>query len=282
MGRPVTAAWVVVEKESQRVLEAMEFIDLTSELVALLFCVGLISGMVDAIAGGGGLIALPALLFIGLPPQMALGTNKLQGTFGALSASYNFIRKRQVELRQCRTGVVSTLIGAGAGALLVQVLDASIIEPLIPLLLFLVFLYTLFSRRLGYMDRTARMQETPFFILFGFGLGFYDGFFGPGTGSFWAFALMVLLGFNMIKATGVTKIMNFVSNIVALAMFIGGGNVVYSIGLTMAAGQLIGGRIGSSLAIRNGARVIRPIYLSIVFLTIVRLLWTSLGTGNEP
>lgn len=282
MDRPVAAASVAVEKEGQRVLEAMEFIDLTSELVALLFCVGLISGMVDAIAGGGGLIALPALLFIGLPPQMALGTNKLQGTFGALSASYNFIRKRQVELKQCRTGVVFTLIGAGAGALLVQVLDASIIEPLIPALLFLVFLYTLFSRRLGYVDRAARMQETPFFILFGFGLGFYDGFFGPGTGSFWAFALMVLLGFNMIKATGVTKIMNFVSNIVALAMFIGGGNVVYSIGLTMAAGQLIGGRIGSSLAIRNGARVIRPIYLSIVFLTIVRLLWTSLGTGNEP
>ncbi|MEE4314016.1 MAG: TSUP family transporter [Desulfofustis sp.] len=255
-------------------------VTLSGDIYILLFFVGLVSGLVDSIAGGGGLIALPVLLFIGLPPQVALGTNKLQGTFGAFSASFNFVRKRLVDPRECTTGIVSTLIGAAAGALLVQIIDPAVIEPLIPILLFLVFLYTLLSRHLGYVDRTARMNQTPFYILFGLGLGFYDGFFGPGTGSFWAFSLMILLGFNMVKATGVTKVMNFTSNIASLALFVIGGNIVYSIGLTMAAGQLIGGRIGSSLAITNGARIIRPIYLTIVFLTIVRLLWTRVITGG--
>lgn len=255
-------------------------VTLSGDIFILLFFVGLVSGLVDSIAGGGGLIALPVLLFIGLPPQVALGTNKLQGTFGAFSASFNFVRKRLVDPRECTTGIVCTLIGAAAGALLVQIIDPAVIEPLIPILLFLVFLYTLLSRHLGYVDRTARMSQTPFYVMFGLGLGFYDGFFGPGTGSFWAFALMILLGFNMVKATGVTKVMNFTSNIASLALFIIGGNIVYSIGLTMAAGQLIGGRIGSSLAITNGARIIRPIYLTIVFLTIVRLLWTRVITGG--
>ena len=255
-------------------------VTLSSDIFILLFFVGLLSGLVDSIAGGGGLIALPVLLFIGLPPQVALGTNKLQGTFGAFSASFNFVRKRLVDPRECTTGIACTLIGAAGGALLVQILDPALIEPLIPVLLFLVFLYTLLSRHLGAADRKARMRQTPFYILFGLGLGFYDGFFGPGTGSLWAFALMTLLGFNMVKATGVTKVMNFTSNIASLALFVIGGNIVYSIGLTMAAGQLIGGRIGSSLAITNGIRIIRPIYLAIVFLTIVRLLWTRVISGG--
>jgi uncharacterized membrane protein YfcA len=255
-------------------------VTISSDIYLLLFFVGLVSGLVDSIAGGGGLIALPVLLSIGLPPQVALGTNKLQGTFGVFSASYNFVRKRLVDPRKCKTGILCTLIGAAGGALLVQVLDPAVIEPLIPILLFLVFLYTLLSRHLGYGDRKARMRQTPFYVLFGLGLGFYDGFFGPGAGSLWAFALMTLLGFNMVKATGVTKIMNFISNVGSLALFVIGGNIVYSIGLTMAAGQVIGGRIGSSLAITRGVRIIKPIYLAVVFLTIVRLLWTKLISGG--
>ncbi len=258
----------------------MDLAQLSAEIIVLLFLVGFVSGLVDSIAGGGGLISLPVLLFIGLPPQVALGTNKLQGTFGAFAAAYNFVNKRLVNLKECVPGVICTFIGAAGGALLVQTIDPALIKPIIPILLFVVFLYTLFARQLGSTDRRARMGQTPFYLLFGIGLGFYDGFFGPGTGSFWAFALMTLLGLNMVKATGTTKVMNFISNIVALALFAGGGNIAYSIGLIMAGGQLIGGRIGSSLAIKNGARMIRPIYLSVVFLTIIRLLWSSLISGT--
>jgi hypothetical protein len=131
--------------------------------------------------------------------------------------------------------------------------------------------YTLLNRQLGFKRRDARMSQQVFFILFGLGLGFYDGFFGPGTGSFWTAALLVLLGYDMTQAAGTTRIMNFTSNIVALCVFMVSHNVLYRAGICMAVGQIIGARIGSGLAIRNGARFIRPLFLAVVFLTIARL-----------
>ena len=246
-------------------------VQMTSEILAVLFFGGLLAGFVDSIAGGGGLIALPVLLSVGLPPPLALGTNKFQGSFGTLSASYNFIRKGKVDLKNSWVGIVFTLAGAGAGAGLIQHLDPGFLKNLIPVLLIVVFVYTLLNKQLGFKRRDARMSQQGFFILFGLGLGFYDGFFGPGTGSFWTAALLVLLGYDMTQAAGTTRIMNFTSNIVALCIFIVGHNVLYRAGICMAAGQIIGARIGSSLAIRNGARFIRPLFLAVVFLTIARL-----------
>jgi len=253
----------------------MESIDISFTVLLMLLLVGLLSGFIDSIAGGGGLIALPALLFVGLPPQVALGTNKLQGSFGTLSASWNFISRKQVSLKKALPGILSTLMGASGGALLVQSLDSSFIKPLIPILLLLVFFHTLFSRELGQKDTPARIQPNLFHVLFGLLLGFYDGFFGPGTGSFWTVAFMFFAGFNMTRATGYTKIMNFTSNIVALTWFILGGNIIWSIGLTMAAGQFIGARIGSGMAIKRGATFIRPLFLTVVFLTIARLAYIN-------
>ena len=258
----------------------MEIVNLSTEIFILLFLTGLIAGFVDSIAGGGGLIALPVLLFVGLPPQAALGTLKLQGSFGTFTAAYNFISKGRIALSEALPGVLFTFAGASGGALLVQSLDPRFINPLITLLLVAVFVYTLFSRNLGKQQSRARMQQLPYYALFGLGLGFYDGFFGPGTGSFWTFSLMVLLGYNMVKSVGYTKVMNFTSHIVALIWFVMGGNVVYTIGFTMAAGQLIGARIGSNLAIARGVRIIRPIYLTVVLATIGRLLYTNFFTGT--
>lgn len=253
----------------------MEFVNFSIEIFLLLFLAGMLAGFVDSIAGGGGLIALPVLLFIGLPPQSALGTLKLQGSFGTFSASYNFFRKGHITLKEAVPGILFTLSGASCGALLVQMLNPDFLEPLIPVLLLGVFIYTLFSSKIGEQDCQAKMNSLLYYGIFGMALGFYDGFFGPGTGSFWTFSLMTLAGYNMVKAVGYTKIMNFTSNIVALIWFIAGGNVVYTIGLTMAAGQLIGARIGSNLAISNGKRIIKPLYLAVVFVTIVRLLYTN-------
>jgi len=249
----------------------MPSVQLTSDILAVLFFGGLLAGFVDSIAGGGGLIALPVLLSVGLPPSLALGTNKFQGSFGTLSASYNFIRKGKVDLKNSWVGIVFTLVGAGAGAGLIQHLDPSFLKNLIPVLLMIVFVYTLLNKQLGFAPSDARMSQRGFFILFGLGLGFYDGFFGPGTGSFWTAALLVLLGYDMTRAAGTTRIMNFTSNIVALGIFIVGHNVLYRAGICMAVGQIIGARIGSTLAIRNGARFIRPLFLVVVFLTIARL-----------
>lgn len=163
--------------------DALSSFVMSPEIIILLFVTGLAAGFVDSIAGGGGLITLPVLLSVGLPPQLALGTNKLQGSFGTLSAAYNFIRKKQVVLKEAVTGVFFTLIGAGTGAWAVQRLDPAFLRHLVPVLLVLVLIYTFFSKTLGYEERNPRMKQRTFFVIFGLGLGFYDGFFGPGTGS---------------------------------------------------------------------------------------------------
>jgi uncharacterized membrane protein YfcA len=249
--------------------------DLTAFSCILLFFTGLLAGFVDAIAGGGGLIALPILLSTGMPPQVALGTNKLQGSFGTLSAAINFIRKGKASLRDNWPGIAFTLAGAAAGAMAIQMMDAGFIRHIIPFMLLVVFTYTLVQKNLGVIPGPQKLGRLPFFILFGLTLGFYDGFFGPGTGAFWTGALLIFLGQDMTGATGTTRIMNFTSNVVALILFIIGGNVFWSAGLIMAAGQVIGARIGSGMAIRKGAPFIRPIFLTMVFLTIMRLIYVN-------
>lgn len=249
--------------------------ELSSVTYILLFLTGLVAGFVDSIAGGGGLIALPMLLSVGLPPQLALGTNKLQGSFGTLSATLNFIQKGKASLKENLSGIGFTLAGALAGAWAIQQIQAGFIRHLIPFMLMFVFIYTLMAKDLGTVKGRARMKKQMFFMIFGLILGFYDGFFGPGTGAFWTAALLILLGLDMTAATGTTRIMNFTSNVVALTVFIIGGNVLYSAGLIMAAGQVIGARIGSGMAIKRGTPFIRPIFLTMVFLTIVRLIYVN-------
>jgi hypothetical protein len=249
--------------------------EMTRSSYLILFFSGLLAGFVDAIAGGGGLISLPALLSVGLPPQLALGTNKFQGSFGTLSAAANFIRKGKVNLSDNVPGIAFTFIGAATGAWAIQQIHADFIKHLVPFMLLFVFFYTLMAKNLGVVQAKARMQKNVFFMLFGFGLGFYDGFFGPGTGAFWTGALLIFMGMDMTKATGTTRVMNFVSNITALALFIAGGNVLYTAGLIMASGQIIGANVGSGLAIKRGAPFIRPIFLTMVFLTIVRLIYVN-------
>jgi len=248
---------------------------MTPEMFIFLFFTGFCAGFVDSIAGGGGLIALPALLSVGLPAHLALGTNKLQSSFGSFSAAYNYIKKGEVKLEESSLGILFTLIGAMVGAWAIQQLDAVFIRHLIPILLAVVLSYTLFSPKLGYEDREPKMERKLFFLIFGIGLGFYDGFFGPGTGSFWTVGFLIGLGFNMTKAAGFTKVMNFTSNIVALCVFALGDKIIYSIGISMALGQIIGARMGSSLAIRKGAGFIRPVFMAVVFLTIARLVYVN-------
>jgi uncharacterized membrane protein YfcA len=241
----------------------------------LLLLVGLVAGTVDAVAGGGGLIALPALLNLGLPVPLALGTNKFQSSFGSVSASWHFVRQGTVDLRTCRLGIAMTLIGAALGALFVQRVDASLLKQFVPWLLAAILLYTLFRPTIGTAEHPPRLGPTPFFIAFGLGFGFYDGFFGPGVGSFWAIALVLLLGQNFTRATALTKVMNATSNVVSLALFAAAGLVHIGAGLTMAAGQIIGGRLGAGLVVTRGTRFIRPVFLTMVSLTLARLLWIS-------
>ena len=249
---------------------------MTSEiLLPLLFGAAFVAGLIDSIAGGGGLITVPVLIGIGLPPQIALGTNKLQASFGSGSAMLHFVRAGTVKLSDCRIGIIWTAVGATLGVLAVQLLDATVLKQLIPWLLAAIAVYTLFSPRLGAVDSHARMKPALFYLLFGLSIGFYDGFFGPGTGSFWTMALMMLLGYSMMRATATTKVMNFTSNFVALLFFLSVGQVRFIEGIVMGIGQFMGAWVGSKLVIKRGTAFIRPVFITMVLALVGRLIYQN-------
>ena len=249
--------------------------NLSLGMSALFLFAGLLAGTVDAIAGGGGLISLPLLISIGLPAPVALGTNKLQASIGTFVATYNYFKNDLISLQIILKGLLFGFLGATAGSLTAQFLSSFILEKILPFLMLIIFLYTIYNPTLGLQDCKKRMKESLFFKIFGFGLGFYDGFLGPGTGSFWVIALVFFLGYNLSKATAYTKIFNLKSNIIATSWFMLGHNIDYKIGLIMACGQFLGGKIGSQLVILNGAKFVRPIFLMIVFLTILTMFFES-------
>lgn len=240
----------------------------------ILFGTGFTAGFVDSIAGGGGLITVPVLMSLGLDPRVALGTNKLQATFGSGSAAWHYGRAGAVSWRDSFRGFVLSFIGAAIGALAVQRLEPGFLKRLIPVLLLAVAVYVLFKPRLGAEDHPPRMPRLRFEIIFGLGIGFYDGFFGPGTGTFWTMACMVFLGFNMTRATAYTKVMNFASNLSALLLFLLGGYVVYTAGLVMGIGQWMGAMLGSKMVIARGTKFIRPVFLTMVFALTIKLLFS--------
>lgn len=241
----------------------------------LLFVASLGAGFVDSIAGGGGLISLPALLSCGLDPRLALGTNKLQGTFGSASATWHYAAAGTMKLSDCVRGFVFTFAGSIAGALTVQLTDPSLLRKIIPVMLVSIAIFVWFKPKLGERDLHPRLSRGTFDMLFGLGLGFYDGFFGPGTGTFWAIAFVVMLGFNLTKATGYTKVMNFASNIGSLGFFIYAGQVLWVAGLTMGVGQLIGARIGARMVVSRGTGFIRPVFLTVVLAITAKLIYDA-------
>ena len=243
----------------------------STEMLIFLFFAGSLAGFIDAIAGGGGLITVPALLATGLPPAQVLATNKLQSSFGSFSATCYFIRKKMVSLKQLRFAILFTFCGATTGAELVQKIDASILTSLIPVLLICISLYFLLcpSSKPG----RAKISELTFALTVGFCIGFYDGFFGPGTGSLFAVCFIVLGGLSLVEATARTKVLNFTSNFSALIFFVIAGLPVWKVGLVMAAGQFLGARMGARIVVTKGQKWIRPLVIFMSMTMALKLLW---------
>ena len=237
-----------------------------------LLLAGTVAGFVDSVAGGGGLITIPVLLGLGLQPQEALGTNKLQATFGSGSAAWHYSQAGTVRVADCTRGFMLALLGSVAGALVVQRVDPAFLRKAIPVLLICVAVYFMIKPDLGSKDGKPRMSRGWFDVVFGLSLGFYDGFFGPGTGTFWAMAFVLYMGTSLTAATGATKVMNFASNLGSLLLFLWSGKVLFAAGLVMGAGQFLGARLGSRMVITHGARFIRPVFLTIVLALTLKLL----------
>jgi uncharacterized protein len=243
--------------------------------LALLALVGLVAGFIDSIAGGGGLLALPSLLLAGLDPVSALATNKLQGTFGTASATQTFWKKGLLRPREHITEIISVLIGSAIGVLTVRFVSTDVLKQAMPVVLILVALYFAFSPNLSNLARPAKLPLAVFSFCIAPLIGFYDGIFGPGTGSFFMLALVALFGLGIVEATGRTKLLNFTSNIAALLMFALGGKIIWAIGLTMGVAQIVGSQIGARLAITNGAKIIRPLLVVMCIAMALRLIISS-------
>ncbi len=255
------------------------WIDFTpaTNVLWLLPAAGFAAGFIDSIAGGGGMISLPALLAAGLPPHLALGTNKLQSALGTTFSAANYARRGWVARDGLAAGVAATAGAAFAGAWCVSRLSAELLVKGIPWLLAAIFVYVLVAPKVGEARTRERLSATAFGLLGGVVLGFYDGFFGPGTGSFWTMGFVLLSGYALPQATGHTKVMNLASNVASLAWFGWHGDVLWLLGAAMGAANIAGALLGSHLAIRKGTGFIRAAFLVVVAATIARLLWRSLA-----
>jgi uncharacterized protein len=258
---------------------------MSPETIVLLGLVAAFAGCLDAIAGGGGLLTLPALLLAGLDPVSALATNKLQGAFGTASATTAFARAGKIDWRAAWPMALTAVAASVAGASVVKFLPASILLLMMPVLLIVVALYFGLSGSMSRADVPARLSPALFTVLPVPAIAFYDGFFGPGTGSFFILAFVSLLGFGAVRAIAHTKLMNFSSNIGSLGFFMLAGLVVWPVGLTMALGSLAGAQIGSRLALRHGAWLARPLLVATSCAIAVKLLldeaspWPALLRG---
>ncbi|TIW64903.1 MAG: hypothetical protein E5V60_17970 [Mesorhizobium sp.] len=240
-------------------------LDLATHTVVMLAFAAFAAGFIDSIAGGGALITIPALLLAGFSPLETLGTNKLQGMFGSGSATIHYAANGHVDVRRQLPSAVLALAGSAAGASLATIVPGDVLRALLPLLLIAIALYFAVKPNMGDVDRAERLSPFLFGLTVVPAIGFYDGLFGPGTGSFLMLAFVALAGYGVLKATAHTKLLNFASNI--------GGFVVYwKIGLMMGVAQFFGARLGASLAIRIGARLIKPLLVVVCVALAVKLL----------
>jgi uncharacterized protein len=248
--------------------------DIVSLTLLLLILAGFLAGFIDSIAGGGGLITVPALLLAGQSPIAALGTNKLQSLFGSASATCAYASKGHVDpSRQWRAAVLSAL-GSALGAYLATRISGDWLRMALPVLMIAIALYFLAKPDLSDEDRAERLAPVLFAALIVPAIGFYDGIFGPGTGSFFMLAFVMLAGYGVLKATAHTKLLNFASNIGAFAVFALSGAVDWKTGLCMGLAQTLGARTGAHFAMKNGAKLIKPLLVTVCLALAAKLLFS--------
>jgi uncharacterized membrane protein YfcA len=246
--------------------------DFSIELLGLLFLVAIAAGFIDAIAGGGGLLTIPALLFTGMSPVQAIATNKLQACFGSFTATRYFIKQNLVSPSKQLWGILAASIGAVLGAIAIQLFDSSLLITLLPFALIVIAVYLVLAKNFGQSSEKPKLSEKKFNASFVTGIGFYDGFFGPGTGTFFTLSYCKMRALNMIQATAHAKLMNFTTNIVSLFIFILSDQILWQVGLAMALGQIIGARVGAVTAIKQGTNFIRYMTVAVCIAMSISLL----------
>lgn len=239
----------------------------------------LFAGFVDSIVGGGGLIQLPALFtaFPGTTPATLFGTNKLASIVGTTSAAIQYSRRVAIPWRVAGPGALAALVGSWYGAKAVAYLDPAILRPLILVLLVLVAGYTFLRKELGAVSNEPEhgKRSAALAVLIGGGVGFYDGFFGPGTGSFLIFLFIRFLGMDFLRASVSAKILNVATNLAAIGFFVGNVELMWKLAAVMAVCNLTGSIIGSRMALKHGTGFVRKMFLGVVLVLIARLTYDT-------
>lgn len=244
-------------------------------LLLLLCAFSLLAGFVDAVVGGGGLIQLPAVLILlpGVPLPTLLGTNKFASFFGTSMAVQRYARHVSIDWRTVAPTAIAAGVFAFIGSRAVTLLNPAVLRPLVLVLLIAVAIYVFLVKELGLIHRPKHAPDKARWIGMGIGaaIGFYDGFLGPGTGSFLIFAFVGIFGFDFLAASASAKAVNWSTNIASLLYFTMHGNVLYGYGLAMAASNVLGATLGTRLAIAKGSRFVRVFFLVIVCALIAKL-----------
>ncbi len=239
----------------------------------ILFACVFLGGLVDSIAGGGGLITLSAYYAVGIPPHVALGTNKFASSVGTLTASLRFIKEHQVNFKVAAVASVSALLGSPIGAKLAMSIDEKYLRYVLLIAVPVIAVMILRKKDFG----EEREKELPLLhaiflsLAVGFALGCYDGFFGPGTGTFLTLLFNTVLGMNILRSCGTTKIVNLSSNVAALITYAMNGNVMFGIGLQCTIFSVLGNWVGSGLALKNGVKIVRPILIVTMVLLLIKV-----------
>lgn len=248
----------------------MEF-SLEVSTYVILFFVAFLASLIDSIAGGGGLLTTPAMLLVGINPLNTLATNKFQSCFGTFTSSYNYFKNGLLTEPKKNLYFILSFVGSGVGTLLVSRISNELLEKIIPVLLISAAVFFIFNRGPSRNSRNSNLLVL--FNLFVLAIGFYDGFFGPGTGSFFVLVFVIIKGVSIMESTAVTKLLNFASNFAAFIIFAVQGYVIWELGLIMAVAQITGANLGSRFAITNGEKVVRPVLVIVSILLSMRILF---------
>tara|TARA_B100000676_G_scaffold136051_1_gene134898 strand:+ start:550 stop:1302 length:753 start_codon:yes stop_codon:yes gene_type:complete len=249
----------------------MEYIYSENTVYIILFFVAFIASLIDSIAGGGGLLTTPSMLILGISPLNVLATNKFQSCFGTFTSTYNYYKNGLLTEKKKSMYFCLSFIGSSIGTLLVSRISNETLESVIPVLLIGAALFFITNK--GPSEVKQNYKLLVVFNLLVFAIGFYDGFFGPGTGSFFVLSFIVVKGVNIMRATAVTKLLNFASNFAAFIIFAFQGYVIWLLGLIMAIAQIAGAYTGSKFAIKNGEKVVRPVLVIVSLLLSARILF---------
>jgi uncharacterized membrane protein YfcA len=248
----------------------MEF-SLEFDTYLILFIAAFLASLIDSIAGGGGLLTTPAMLLVGISPLNTLATNKFQSCFGTFTSTYNYYKNGLLTEPRRFLYFFLSFGGSMVGTFLVSRISNEVLESIIPILLISAAVFFILNRG----PSTSNKSSSLIFIfnVIVVLIGFYDGFFGPGTGSFFVLAFVIIKGISIMEATAITKLLNFASNFAAFIIFALKGYVIWELGLIMAVAQIGGANLGSRFAITNGEKVVRPVLVIVSILLSIRILF---------